>query len=83
MLQLAAKGDPLDDPAAAWPEERETIIAGTLKVTAVEPVDESSALLVFDPMRLTDGIEPSGDPVLLFRPRAYSVSAQRRASAAD
>lgn len=81
MLQLAAEGDPVDDPAHAWPEERETIIAGTLKVTAIEPVDESSGPLVFDPMRLTDGIEPSGDPVLLFRPRAYSVSAQRRESA--
>jgi catalase len=51
LLQLAAEGDPVDDPAAAWPEERETIIAGTLKVTAVEPVDQSSAPVVFDPTR--------------------------------
>jgi catalase len=29
-------------------------------------------------MRLTDGIEPSQDPILNFRPRAYSVSADRR-----
>jgi len=35
---------------------------------------------LFDPMRLTDGIEPSDDPVLRFRPRAYSVSVERRTS---
>jgi catalase len=78
MLQLAAQGDPVDDPAAAWPEDRETVTAGILKVTDVQAVDETSAPLVFDPTRVTDGIELSNDPVLLFRPRAYAVSAQRR-----
>ena len=33
---------------------------------------------VFDPMRLTDGIEPSADPILAARPKAYSVSIERR-----
>jgi catalase len=28
---------------------------------------------------VTDGIEPSDDPILHFRPRAYSVSVARRA----
>jgi catalase len=81
MLQLAAEGDPVDDPAAVWPSERETVTAGILKVSEPQPLEEAGRMLVFDPTRLTDGIEPSGDPVLLFRPRAYSVSAQRRAAA--
>ena len=34
--------------------------------------------LVFDPMRLTDGIEPSDDAILAARPKAYSVSIERR-----
>ena len=34
--------------------------------------------LVFDPMRLTDGIEPSADQILAARPKAYSVSIDRR-----
>jgi catalase len=29
-------------------------------------------------MRLTDGIEASNDPVLQFRPRVYSLSAESR-----
>jgi hypothetical protein len=29
-------------------------------------------------MRLTDGIEPSDDPILAARPKAYSVSIDRR-----
>jgi catalase len=33
---------------------------------------------VFDPSRVTDGIELSDDPILNFRPRAYSVSIERR-----
>jgi catalase len=36
-------------------------------------------VLVFDPTRVTDGIELSDDPILRFRPRAYSVSVARRA----
>jgi catalase len=31
-----------------------------------------------DPMRLVDGIEPSGDPVLHYRPPVYDLSYSRR-----
>ncbi len=78
MLQLAAEDDPVDDPAAVWPEERETVTAGTLQVTELAGDYERDHVLVFDPTRVTDGIETSADPVLAFRARAYSVSVQRR-----
>ena len=39
-------------------------------------------VMVMDPMRLTDGIEPSDDPILHVRPGAYSVSVERRIQAA-
>ena len=41
-------------------------------------LEADGRVVVFDPMRLTDGIEPSDDPVLRFRPRAYAVSVERR-----
>jgi catalase len=79
QLQLAAEGDPTDDPRKNWPDDRETMNAGTLEITELDPSAESGGkLIVFDPMRLTDGIEPSDDPILHYRPGAYSVSAERR-----
>ncbi len=79
QLQLAAEGDSTDDPRKNWPDDRETVVAGTLEITELDPAAETGGeLIVFDPMRLTDGIEPSDDPILRYRPRAYSVSAERR-----
>ena len=75
QLQVAGEGDKVDDPTSVWPDERETVDAGTLELTATKEVEEP---VVFDPARVTDGIELSGDPVLNFRPRAYSVSVDRR-----
>jgi catalase len=76
-LQLAQEGDPITDPMSAWPQQREKVQAGTLELTAVVP---EQTLLVFDPTRVTDGIELSDDPILHFRPRAYDVSVKRRSS---
>ncbi|MDQ2939617.1 MAG: catalase family peroxidase [Actinomycetota bacterium] len=79
QLQLADPADPTDDPTANWPDERRTVTAGTLELTEAIPSPEGNGHIdVFDPMRLTDGIEPSDDPILRYRPRAYDVSARRR-----
>lgn len=79
LARLAQPGDPLDDPTAAWPEEREAVAVGRLFVErAVEPAETPSDIRVFDPMRLCDGIEPSDDPILRFRPKVYDVSARGR-----
>jgi catalase len=55
--------------------DRERVLVGTLEVT--EPSEEGDDY-VFDPTRVTDGIELSDDPVLRFRPRAYAISHERR-----
>jgi catalase len=82
VVQIAEEGDPLDDPTAAWPPERETVEVGRLEVTGPETERErGDDVLVFDPTRVTDGIELSDDPILRFRPRAYSVSVERRSGA--
>ena len=81
-LQVAAADDPTADPIKAWPADRETIDAGTLEVTGLETGRETGDdILVFDPTRVTDGIELSDDPVLRYRPRAYSESVLRRSGA--
>jgi catalase len=78
-LQIAAPGDPVNDPSAAWPKERERVNAGTLELTALDTERERDGdVLVFDPTRVTDGIELSDDPVLRFRHDAYSESVARR-----
>jgi catalase len=79
LARLAEDGDALDDPTSAWPEEREAVAVGHLVVDrAIEPAETPSDIRVFDPMRLCDGIEPSGDPILRFRPKVYDVSARGR-----
>ncbi|MFL5515491.1 MAG: catalase family peroxidase, partial [Gemmatimonadales bacterium] len=80
VLRLAADGDDVNDPTAAWPEgEREEVLAGRLEITGLDQTREREGdVLVFDPTRVTDGIELSDDPVLLARPAAYSVSVAKR-----
>jgi catalase len=78
-VQIADEGDDPDDPSDEWPEERRRVIVGTLEITGVdEDADDS---IVMDPMRLTDGIEPSNDPVLHYRPLVYSLSHEERTGA--
>jgi catalase len=78
-VQIAEPGDPTDDPSAAWPKQRRRVTVGTLKVTGLDTEREKGDdVLVFDPSRVTDGIECSDDPVLQFRPRAYSESVRHR-----
>jgi catalase len=78
-LQVAAPGDPVDDPSARWPATRERVTLGTLQLTDLDTERETGDdVLVFDPTRVTDGIELTDDPVLRFRPAAYSDSIRER-----
>lgn len=81
-VQIAAAGDDPDDPTADWPAERETVTVGTLELTGRETERETGDdIVVFDPTRVIDGIELSGDPILRARSRAYSASVARRSGA--
>jgi len=78
-VQLAADGDPLDDPTVEWPAEREVVRLGRLELTALAFDRENDGdILVFDPTRVPDGIRLTDDKILLARPGAYSVSVTRR-----
>jgi catalase len=78
-LQIPTEDDPIDDPTAVWPDDRERIAAGRLEITEiVDDPEGGENIEVFDPTRVPDGIELSDDPILHARARAYSVSAYRR-----
>jgi catalase len=78
-LQRPAPEDPLDDPTALWPDDREFVDAGRIEITAlVDDPEHDDHIDVFDPLRCTDGVEPSDDEILHARRKAYSVSAYRR-----
>jgi catalase len=80
-VQIADPGDPVEDPSAHWPPSRRRVFAGTLALTEiVEDPEQNGTIVVFDPARVTDGIEMTADPVLQFRPKAYSASVDRRTS---
>jgi catalase len=77
---LAEDEDAVDDPTVAWPEEREQVDVGRLALTGPELERERDGdILVFDPVRVTDGIELSDDAILRVRSDAYRVSVARRA----
>jgi catalase len=78
-VTLAEPEDPLDDPTAVWPDDRVQHRLGSMEITSLAFDRETEGdILVFDPTRVTDGIECSNDPILLARSGAYSVSVMRR-----
>ncbi|MEZ5093774.1 catalase family peroxidase [Nocardioides sp.] len=77
-VTLAGPDDDPHDPMSQWGGQAD-LSAGRIEVTAAVPDPEGEgAVVVFDPTRVVDGIELSDDPILLFRPAAYSVSVDRR-----
>lgn len=79
LAQLAKEGDTITDGTVVWPADRELVELGTLSLTSTVK-DQVSAQkgIMFNPLALQAGIEPSADPVLLARPPAYAVSYAHR-----
>ncbi|MGH3578115.1 MAG: catalase family peroxidase [Mycobacterium sp.] len=78
QVQIAAPGDSTVDPSKAW-RSTQTVTVGTLDITGIDTErEQGDDIVVFDPMRVTDGIEPSDDPVLRFRTHAYAASVKLR-----
>lgn len=79
LVQLAGAGDAVTDPSIAWPDQRPTVVLGTLSLT--ETMDNTSPeakALFFNPLNLVPGIKPSDDPLLAARTRSYTISYRRR-----
>ena len=80
VAQLAKEGDPVNDPTAVWPTDRELLELGIISLTSVSKNQtKEQKVVMFNPLLLPAGIEPSEDPVLLIRPAAYAVSFGQRA----
>lgn len=78
-VHVADDDDDPHDPRSVW-KPREVVDAGTLTVTSLADDPEADGnVVVFDPTRIVDGIELSDDPILRYRPQAYSESVKRRA----
>jgi len=76
--QLAEPGDPIEDPASAWPETRRLVRLGTLTIDCAGPnTPTADQALAFLPGSLLPGIEVA-DPMVTIRNAAYPVSASER-----
>ncbi|MCK9199564.1 MAG: catalase family peroxidase [Gallionella sp.] len=81
IVTIGKPGDPEDNPTLTWPEGHKQIKAGTLTISSTMPQQGAACEYVnFDPLIMGDGIEPSNDPILLFRSPAYAVSFAKRIS---
>lgn len=81
VVQLPNAGDVTNDGSIVWPDDRRTVEMGTIAITAVvADSDAAQKELAFDPIRLTDGIELSDDPLPLLRSKVYALSVVHRHS---
>ena len=78
-LEIGQDGDPLDDPTALWPAERERVVIGALEIVAPVSVEEiGDPVMNHDPTKVTDGIELNDDPILAARRGVYESSVAYR-----
>ena len=79
LAQVANEGDSVYDPTVVWPADRKIVSLGTISLTTmVKDQVAAQKSIMFSPLNLQAGIEPSADPVLLIRPAAYGVSFSQR-----
>jgi catalase len=79
VVSLGQDGDPIDNPAVAWPADRQEITVGTLTLTrAGDDAVGQCEDINFDPNVLSTGIEASPDALLAYRSPAYAVSHGKR-----
>ena len=78
--QLAEDSDVIDDPATAWPDDRQRVPLGHIVIDRVGPnTPEADRSLAFQAGNLPPGIEIA-DPMLTIRNASYPTSFQERNS---
>ena len=79
IVTIGQPDDMTNDPTLAWPSDRERVDVGTLTVNRAESEAPGNCRdVVFDPLILPWGIEPSDDPMLSARSASYAESFRRR-----
>ncbi len=78
-MTIGDEGDAFDDPTKAWPVTRRAVMMGSLYLDRVadDQIDQCERLS-YNPMRLTTGIEASGDEILRARGEVYELGAEER-----
>ena len=81
VVTLANPDDAIDNAAIPWRGEHRRIVAASLEVEAISRDEDGPCEAInFDPLVLSTGFAPSGDPLLPARRKAYAVSFGRRLS---
>jgi catalase len=75
QAQLAEPGDTVNDGAKPYAPERKSVELGTIILN--KSIEEDKQLNYL-PLNLTDGIEPSDDPLINVRNNAYAISIGKR-----
>ncbi len=79
LVTIGEAGDTENDPTLAWPQNRKEVKVGTLTISsAMTQKGAECENINFDPLVMADGIEPTDDPVLLFRSPSYVRSYVKR-----
>ncbi len=82
MAQLAEEGDKVDDATVHWPESRELVELGVVKIGTVVPDNaKEQKRIIYDPIPRVEGIEASDDPLLEMRAAIYLISGKERRAA--
>ena len=82
MAQLAEEGDKVNDATVHWPEGRQLVELGTVKIGTVLPDNaKEQKRIIYDPIPRVKGIEPSDDPLLEMRAALYLISGRERRAA--
>lgn len=81
VLSIGEPSDPKTNPTLVWPTERQEVKVGTLTISSATTQQGAECENInFDPLVMADGIEPTKDPILLFRSPAYAISFGKRIS---
>jgi len=79
IVTIGQSEDPQNDPTQSWPPGRKEINAGTLTISSASPQKGAECENInYDPLVMSDGIEPTDDPILQFRSPAYAISYSKR-----
>lgn len=81
LVQIAKDDDKVDDATVHWPEDREVMDLGVIRLDTFVEDNESlveQKRIIFDPIPRVKGIEPSEDPLLDLRAAAYLISGRQR-----
>ena len=74
--QVAERGDKIEDPSIAWPNDRQQVLLGRLQITKVTAnIAEEDRLLVFTPSNVPAGIE-AADVMSSFYSKVFRLSAK-------